>query len=199
VVGADAAVVPAVVDLPRRHDRGPGAQRRLRLPVDFQLYWLSQDLGCAAFGLLSRGVASFAVGFLAFDLVVPTRPPQVVAAALVLVLAVVVSFTWRFLVALTTFWLLDERGVQTLAGITAMFFSGFLVPITFFPGWLQGVAAALPLRAMVQLPVEVFLGLRSGWAVAVVVAVQVVWIAVLGAAGRGVARLALRKVVVQGG
>lgn len=168
-------------------------------PVDFQLYWLSQDLGRAAFGFLSRGVASFAAGFLAFSLVVPSTPGQVAASVLVLVLAVVVSFTWRFIIALTTFWLLDDRGVQTLAGITAMFFSGFLIPTTFFPGWLQGVAAALPLRAMVQLPVEVFLGLHDARGVAGVVAVQVTWIVVLGVAGRALAGLALRKVVVQGG
>jgi ABC-2 type transport system permease protein len=168
-------------------------------PVDFQLYWLSQDLGRAAFSFLARSVASFTAGFLAFDLVVPTTPGQIAASVVVLALAVVVSFGWRFLIALTAFWLLDDRGVVTVAGAAAMFFSGFIVPLTFFPGWLQAVAAALPLQAMVQLPIEVFLGLHGAAGIAGVIATQLFWIAVLGVAGRAVAALAVRKVVVQGG
>lgn len=168
-------------------------------PLDFQGYWLTQDLGRAAFGLVTRGILSFCAGLVVFDMTVPTSASGVAATALVVLLAVLVSFTWRFLIALCTFWLTDERGVETLAGAVVMFFSGFIVPVTFFPGWLQGVAAALPFRAMIQLPVEVFLGLHDGAALAGVVAVQVGWIVVLGLAGRAVTAVALRKVVVQGG
>jgi ABC-2 type transport system permease protein len=168
-------------------------------PVDFQGYWLAQDLGRATHGLLARGLASFCAGFLAFRLVVPDTIPEIGASALTLLLAVLVSFTWRYLLTLAGFWLIDDRGLVTLAGVLAMFLSGFLVPVSFFPDWLQAVAAASPFPAMVQLPVDVFLGHEDGGDVLGVVAVQLAWIAVLGAAGRAVGALALRKVVVQGG
>ena len=168
-------------------------------PLDFQGYWLAQDLGRAAHGLVTRGVASFCAGFVVFRLAVPGTVPEVAAAALTLLLAVLVSFAWRYLVALAGFWLIDDRGVTTLAGVLAMFLSGFLVPVTFFPGWLQAVAAASPFPAMVQLPVDVFLGHGRAGGLAGVVAVQLGWLVVLLAAGRAVGALALRKVVVQGG
>jgi ABC-2 type transport system permease protein len=80
-----------------------------------------------------------------------------------------------------------------------MFLSGFLVPVSFMPGWLQGVAAASPFPAMVQLPVDVFLGHEDAGGVTRVVAIQLAWFAVLTVAGRVIGALALRKVVVQGG
>jgi ABC-2 type transport system permease protein len=61
-------------------------------PVDFQGYWLAQDLGRATHGLLTRGLASFCAGFLAFRLVVPDTIPEIGASALTLLLAVLVSF-----------------------------------------------------------------------------------------------------------
>ena len=168
-------------------------------PLDFQGYWLAQDLGRATQGLVTRGVASFVAGFLAFALVVPTTPAGVAAATVTLVLAVVVSFAFRYLVALGSFWLVDDRGLVLIGGILAMFLSGFLVPVTFFPEWLQAVAGASPFPAMVQLPVEVFLGQHEGAGLARVVAVQLTWAAVLLGAGRALGALAVRKVVVQGG
>lgn len=168
-------------------------------PLDFQGYWLAQDLGRAAQGFLTRGLASFSAGLLAFTLVVPSTLPGVAAVAITLLLAVLVSFGFRYLVALGSFWLVDERGLTLLGGVLAMFLSGFLVPVTFFPGWLQGVAAASPFPAMVQLPVEVFLGQRDAGGVARVVAIQLGWFVALVAAGRALGATAIRKVVVQGG
>lgn len=168
-------------------------------PIDFQGYWLAQDLGRAAHGFLARGVASFCAGFVAFRLVVPGTVAEVAAVAVTLVLAVLVSFAWRYLIALAGFWLIDDRGLTTLAGVLAQFLSGFLVPVTFFPGWLQGVAAASPFPSMVQLPVDVFLGRADAAGLAEVVATQVAWLVVLLLTGRAVGSLALRKVVVQGG
>ena len=168
-------------------------------PIDFQGYWLAQDLGRAAQGFLTRGVASFCAGLLAFRLVVPRTPADVAAAALALTLAVLVSFAWRYLIALAGFWLIDDRGLTTLAGVLAMFLSGFLVPVDFFPGWLQVVASWSPFPAMVQLPVDVFIGQAGAAGIAGVAATQLAWLAVLLGAGRLVGARALRKVVVQGG
>lgn len=168
-------------------------------PIDFQAYWLAQDLGRAAQGFVTRGLASFVSGFLVFSLVVPTSVSGAAAAAVVLVLAVLVSFGFRYLVALGSFWLLDDRGLTLIGGVLAMFLSGFLVPVTFFPDWLQTVAAASPFPAMVQLPVEVFLGHHGPAGVARVVATQLGWFALLVVAGRRLGASAMRKVVVQGG
>ena len=61
------------------------------------------------------------------------------------------------------------------------------------------MAEALPFIAMVQLPVEIYLGLHDGASILAVLAQQLVWAIVLLGAGRLLLRTATRKVVIQGG
>ena len=73
------------------------------------------------------------------------------------------SFAFRFIVNVTAFWLLDVRGVAAVLGVGMLFLSGFMVPVAFFPGWLQAVVGWLPFTAIVMLPIEVYLGKVTGW------------------------------------
>ena len=116
-----------------------------------------------------------------------------------LVLAVVVSFAIRFLVASTAFWLLDQSGVKVMSGAFAIFFSGMMLPLVLFPGWLGTLANALPWASYVQVPADIWLGKHTGVDLLAALGFQVMWAVVLLAACQGVLQLATRKVVVQGG
>jgi ABC-2 type transport system permease protein len=165
-------------------------------PVDLQGYWLALDLGRAGFQALARGIPPFLVGALALDLVVPAGVVTWAAFSVSAVLAVVVSFGLRFAVALSAFWLLDARGLANLTTAVTLFFSGFVLPITFFPPWLETLSRALPFAALVQVPVEVFLGKAEP---ASALLGQVAWALVVLGLGRIVLAAATRRVVVQGG
>jgi ABC-2 type transport system permease protein len=168
----------------------------LMKPIDYYLYWLSRDLGRAASQVLLRGLPTFVVGALLFDMALPTTPgPWLVFAASV-VLAVLVSFGLRFLYNLSAFWLTDAIGTRTFVYAIVNFFSGQYIPLVFFPVWLQLLAEFLPFRAMVMSPVEALLGKRDP---ALVLGQQALWVAVLTLASYAVLGRAVRKVVVQGG
>lgn len=168
----------------------------LMKPFDYQLYWLSRDIGRAACHVLTRMVPTFLVGLVLYDLALPASFATWFEFALSVLLAVIVSFGWRFLVNLATFWLLDARGLHPLSILVITFFSGFLMPLTFFPAWLRTVAELLPFRAIVMLPVEVLLGQR---AIAPALAIQTLWAVALVLLAQLVLSAAVRKVVVQGG
>ena len=78
------------------------------------------------------------VGWLLFDIRL-ARPPAGRArrSPVSMVLAVVVSFAMRFLVACSAFWLLDAQGARMLSGVLALFFSGMMLPLVIFPGALR--------------------------------------------------------------
>ena len=168
-------------------------------PADLQLWWLASDLGRAAFQLLGRGVVPLTVGALCFDLALPSSPLVWLAFLLSVLLGLLVGFAVRYLVALTSFWLLDGAGVDMVSGLLCLFFSGSLLPLTVFPGAFGDVARMLPWSAMLQVPVDVLLGANSGAGLAGSFAFQGCWALVLLAAGRLLQGLATRKVVVQGG
>jgi len=168
-------------------------------PADLQLWWLAADLGRAAFHLLGRGVLPMVCGALAFRLTLPTGPLTWLFFLVSVVLGVVVSFAVRYLVALSAFWLMDGAGVAQIAFLGGIFFSGMLLPLNVFPGWLGELARALPWAAQMQVPADVFLGVRSGSGMVTALAFQAGWAVVLLLAGRLLQSAATRRVVVQGG
>ncbi|MCI3222806.1 ABC-2 family transporter protein [Streptomyces sp. NP-1717] len=168
-------------------------------PADLQLWWLAGDLGRAAFHLMGRGIVPMALGALAFDLALPDDPLTWLAFLLSVFLGVVVSFSVRFLVALSAFWLMDGAGVGQIAFLVGLFFSGMLLPLTLFPGLLGEIARVLPWSSLLQVPADVFLGRHTGWGLLGAFAFQAGWALALLTLGRLVQSVATRRVVVQGG
>ncbi|MGI5157148.1 ABC-2 family transporter protein [Microbispora sp. CA-102843] len=162
-------------------------------PAPLQLWCLSEDLGRAAYLFLARGLPPTLLGAALFGIVVPRAPAAFLASV---ALGVVVSFGWRYLVALATCWVMDDRGLAVFSLVVTTFFSGLMLPLTIFPGWFGSLARALPWSAMAQVPADVYLGTADpGRALAF----QAVWAAVLLALGALMTGAARRKVVIQGG
>jgi ABC-2 type transport system permease protein len=168
-------------------------------PVGLIGWYLASDLGRAAYHLLSRGLAPLAVGLLLFDLTLPVSPLNALAFAVSLPLAVTLSFTVRFLVACSGFWLLDSSGLRIMSLAFALFFSGMTLPLVLFPGWLGTVAEAMPFAGFLQVPADLWLGRHEGAEILVYLGFQAGWIVVLLACCSLVLRAATRKVVLQGG
>jgi ABC-2 type transport system permease protein len=192
------ALMSVAIDIPARIRSGDIGTDLFR-PVDFQSYWLSQDLGRAAFGLLARGVVPFAVGALLFPLRVPADPRVWGAFLVAVFLGVLVSFALRFLVAMAAFWLMDERGAAGIANALGMFFGGMVVPLVMFPGALGDLARALPWASLTQVPADALLRKRSGGSLAGAYLFEAAWAVALLAFGRLVTRRARQRVVAQGG
>jgi ABC-2 type transport system permease protein len=170
----------------------------LSRPVHPQRYWLAFDLGRAPYHFFLRGIPPFVVGALVFQLHWPTAPDAALFVVS-LALAVVVSFGFRFLYNAAAFWLVDVRGVVTVALVLGLFFSGMIMPLQFFPHWLGTVARVLPFASILQTPVDVYLGVHHGLVLAGLVAEQLAWAGVLLWLGRLALRAGTRKVVLQGG
>lgn len=168
-------------------------------PFDFQLWWLGQDLGRAAYQLVARGLPPTAVGVLAYGLRVSARPVDWAAFAVALTVGVVLSFALRFLANLASFWLLDASGPVQILSLVWTTLSGFILPLTLFPPWLEALARALPFAGIVQVPIEVLLGKHSGLVLVRTLVVQALWAVALLGVGRAVLAAARRRVVVQGG
>lgn len=169
-------------------------------PADLQLWWLAGDLGRAGFQLLGRGVVPVVVGGLAFDLALPVDPLRWLLFLVAVALALLVSFGLRYLLGLAAFWLMDGAGINMMATVVSIFFSGMLLPLSVFPGGFGEFVRAMPWAAMLQVPLDVLLGKGAGaGSAAGAFAFQAAWALALLGLGRLVQSAATRKVVVQGG
>ncbi|ARP70419.1 ABC transporter permease [Streptomyces pluripotens] len=165
-------------------------------PADLQMWWLATDLGRASFQLLGRGVVPFLFGALCFPVYLPTDPGTWVAFSVAVLLAMVVGFGIRFLLALSAFWLLDGQGVMQISWIAGYFCSGMLLPLNVFPGALGEVVRVLPWSALLQAPADILLGNADPLGT---YAFQGAWAVVLLGAGRLMQSAGTRRLVIQGG
>jgi ABC-2 type transport system permease protein len=160
---------------------------------------LAFDLGRALYHALYRGIAPFVVGALVFDVSVPSSAVVWLSFLASAALAVCVSFAFRYLYNSVAFWLLDYRGAVLLGVTATLFFSGFIIPVAFFPAALRTAANATPFPAMLQRTVDIFIGKAGGVDILGTLAVQVGWAVVLCAAAYATFAAGTRRLVVQGG
>jgi ABC-2 type transport system permease protein len=168
-------------------------------PLDPQLAFLASDLGRAGLQLLARGVPSILIGALTFGVAAPQSPWLWPLGLLSTLLAVLVSFGCRYAVNVTSFWLVENRGVQLVYVVVSGFLCGLYVPVHWFPGWLQTLAHATPFPSMLQSPIDLLSG-RAGLGDALpLMLVQLAWAVGLLTLGQLLTRMGRRKLEVQGG
>jgi ABC-2 type transport system permease protein len=168
----------------------------LMRPIDYYGFWLSRDVGRAASQVLMRGIPTLIAGALLFDLKLPSTVSRWFEFVVCVLMAVLVSFAVRFIVNISAVWLTDVLGIAMITMVAVNFFSGFLVPIAFFPDWLETIANLLPFRAMITAPVTVGLGQSSFWPTA---GLQLFWVVVMTLLAYWMLTRAARRLEIYGG
>jgi ABC-2 type transport system permease protein len=168
-------------------------------PMGYFNFWLARDLGRALVQFLLRGV-TLLIGYgLVFDLIYPTNGGQWTAVFLAVILSWLVSFAFRFLVNLPAFWTPNAQGFGRFFFMAAWFFSGFLMPLPFFPDWVQTIAHLTPFPHMINTVMQIFIGELTGWALAAALLQQAAWFVALWLSGQLLLRAGLRRLVILGG
>ncbi len=186
-------------ELPERVRSGQVVSDLLR-PVDLMAGFVAADTGRAGHAMLTRFVVPVVVGLLFFDFYLPSNPGTYPLFVVSVVFAVLVCSACRYLVALTSFWLLDIRGAQMVWVVASGVGSGLYFPLPVLPDWLVTVLwVGTPFPALMQAPLDVLVERGGTGHGLVLVAGQAAWLLVLVAIARVVQRRALRRLVVQGG
>jgi ABC-2 type transport system permease protein len=171
----------------------------LQRPIGFFWYWCAQDFGRACAQLIMRGLPIMALYAALYPITWPGSLVQVLGFLMALLLAWFISFAWRFLYSIAAFWTTDAKGFGRMASFLAIFASGFIMPVGFFPDWVQGALRALPWSAMVNTPVEAFVNVVTGDGLVLAIAQQAFWAAALCLLAHGLLHAGSRKLAVDGG
>lgn len=168
-------------------------------PMGYFVYWLARDLGRALASLMVRGLTIMLAYALFFDITLPQSAGQWLLVGLALLLSMLVSFGWHFIVNLAAFWTPEARGIGRLGFTLSWFLSGFVMPLRLFPDWFQRIARWTPFPSMVNATVEVYLGVLTRSEIARTLLVQALWAALLFVLSQVVLRSGVRRLVIQGG
>jgi ABC-2 type transport system permease protein len=168
-------------------------------PMNYFHFWLAQDFGRAIAAFWLRGVTIVLIYALVVPITVPQGGWQWAALTVSLLLSWYVGFAWRFLVNLSAFWTPDARGISRFAFGLIWIFSGFTMPLRYFPDWFQTFCHFTPFPAMLNTTIEIYLGLLTGAALGQALLLQIAWGAVLTLLCQLILRAGMRSLVIQGG
>lgn len=169
-------------------------------PVNPIWTYFATDLGRAGFAACTRLVGPVAIGALVFPFYWPGRLASYPLFAVSVLLAVSVCFALRYLVNLSAFWLLDNRGILAVWAVVSGVGGGLYFPMDFLPGPLAFVTQYLtPFPSIMQFPADVFIERGGTAGQATRIGVQALWTIVCLGLALAVQRRAVRKLVVQGG
>ena len=94
---------------------------------------------------------------------------------------------------------LDDKGIMNIFMVVADLLSGLVLPIPFFPKFLQNISNILPFRYVHDFPYRLFVGNINYTEGIIGMIIQIVWIILLILIGRLLTKKALNKAVIQGG
>ncbi len=166
-------------------------------PCNYLLYHLSFGLG-EAFPLfllnLSVGilVALFLIGPFAFKwIILPFLLLSVLGAF-------VLHFYITMCLGLLAFWVEDATPFFWVYSKMLFILGGLLIPLSFFPSWLQEFAQALPFHNVLYGPAKLFVQGELAL-VSSLLSWQIIWIFVFAALAHGMFTLGSRRVHIHGG
>jgi ABC-2 type transport system permease protein len=148
----------------------------LNKPYDFLLYQFSTSMGETIFRAVMNALFGGAV---IFWLIGPPEHPEGFLIALPAVIgAWILHFCVTVMIGLSAFLVEDVSAFMWIYQKLAFLFGGMLVPLDFYPGWLQAIARALPFSSMTYGPARLFVTPTPELFVSVM-ALQVLWILLL--------------------
>jgi ABC-2 type transport system permease protein len=166
-------------------------------PYHYMLYNFFNGVGESVIRLL----INFVGGSVLVWLLVGPMPAQwwmVFPLLLTILLAFILDFCITVLIALLAFFTEDVSGFFFIYQKILFILGGLLIPLDFFPDWLQAVSQALPFQLVLYAPAALFV--NFSWdAFTSVLLQQAVWVALFGILLEVMYRIGGRKVSVNGG
>lgn len=171
-------------------------------PISYQMRMFFDAVGGFIFQVLFVAVPLW-LGLVLFRyFTVGELPPDIGTLLTFLasmLLGFILVFMLNFAFGVLAFYVTSMWGVGHLKGAVISFFSGQLIPIAFFPLWLQKGLNLFPFGAMNYTPVMVYLKKISGVQIIQALGLQIFWIVLLYAVCKLVWGRAIKRLTILGG
>lgn len=171
-------------------------------PISYEKRILSESLGNVVLDGITITLPLWII-FYAYNFINKgTLPPNIgtiLLFILSLVLGYLVVFIFNFIFSISAFFVTYMWGFLLCKSVIISFFSGQLLPIAFFPNWLQEISKFLPFSSMNYTPVMIYMDKLSTRDIIFSLCVQVAWIVILYAIYRVLWAKAMKRVTVLGG
>ncbi|MCC6573879.1 MAG: ABC-2 family transporter protein [Planctomycetes bacterium] len=168
-------------------------------PANFFGMHMSRRMGMSAYYFLTRCLPLCVIGAATGLLHPPAQWWHLLPMLLSVAMAAWIANSLLFIIEVSAFWMESERGVRMILGGLTNFFSGLILPLSFFPAWLEAASRYMPFRYTLNLPAEIYLGRVAGEALWQQLAMQLGWLMALSLLCHGLFAAGTRKLIIHGG
>lgn len=168
-------------------------------PFNYFFMNLSECVGQSFFHFIARGVPLIILSILVFHVELPTDIETCFLYMISAVLGYAIMFSMNFIVGLLSFWFIEVFSFQLMKYGMFILFSGGMLPIDFFPDFMQPMINFLPFKYILYVPTSILIGhfpesqifsqilLQATWCIALYLLSLIMW------------KAAEKKLVIQGG
>ena len=147
-------------------------------PMSFFTYGLSSMVASRMIAILM----DFLPGMVIYSLILPPgfmTPASMLRFLILMIPTFFLSYLLSFLVGLCAMVIKNDTSLQAISGVLIAFAGGSLLPMEFYPGWLEALMDFLPYKYVYYYPIQIFLNKCGGniWEMwGRILCVQVIWI-----------------------
>ncbi|UHA71810.1 ABC transporter permease [Paenibacillus sp. 481] len=168
-------------------------------PYNYVIVKMMQGFGEGIFRLLLFMTPGMIIACLLFPVKLPTDPKLWIIFLFMLFMSFLINSQINIITGLMAFYLENNEGLMRMKRVVVDLFSGVIIPISFFPGWLLAANEWLPFQAITYLPSSVFTGRIPDERILGVVGIQLLWFVLLIIPIILLWRSARKRLFVQGG
>ncbi|MFA6915126.1 MAG: hypothetical protein WC222_01900 [Parachlamydiales bacterium] len=168
-------------------------------PIDLYWLWFSRAAAMRVTPTILRALPLFICAWLFLDLPAPISMTAGVAFIVSVGGAMFLSSAITTLVALTLFWTISGEGIVRLLPHVAVILCGLVVPLPLFPDWLQPMVSWQPFRGIIDIPSRIYSGVIPTSDAPFYILFQLAWAVGIVLFGKMLIKVALKKLVIQGG
>lgn len=129
----------------------------------------------------------------------PASIPHFILFVVTLLLGLAVTVSFCMLVYVLTFFTISPQGLRMLFVSAVEFFAGAVIPLPFFPEKIQKILELLPFASMQNVALRIYSGSMTNEQMGKAICLQVFWLVGVTMMGKGLCKVAEKRISVQGG
>lgn len=168
-------------------------------PYNYLVVKMMQGLGEGLFRFLLFMIPGLAIVCLIFPVQLPTDLRVWAVYLSMLIFSFLINSQINIITGLIAFFVENNSGFMRMKRVMVDLFAGVMVPIAFFPGWLENIMKWLPFQAITYLPSALFTGRLPLSDAHQIYFIQFIWLVILFIPIFLMWKAAKKRMFVQGG
>lgn len=169
-------------------------------PINYEKRMFFESLG----NLMYSFIVVFFIGFILINILQINYSGKFSVVNIILYLisilaGFIIDFYYSYMFGLLSFKITNMWGLNQIMNAIFQLLSGALIPMVFFPSWMQGIFNFLPFSSMIYTPSMIYLGKLTNIEIIKAISIQFLWIIILMIIGRQMWRSLIKELTILGG